>query len=224
MIKINVTTTATVRPEIIDRTYSSFTSKIKDVDFKASTLYINIDPAPNNEDDIRKVKKIAKKYFGKVVANVSEEPNFSAAINWLWLSAKSKIILHLEDDWVLERDLLLQPLIKKFKKTPHLYQIILRAYKYKYRKCCLSPSLMHSRFYKAVAGNLNPLINPEIQLRGKKFGLVMPPAKNSKNNIFVYPEKASDIIVKDIGRKWIKKTNLRKPDRKGKFTSWVEKG
>ena len=221
---MDFTTTAVARPEIVDRTYSSFSNNMKGLSLKEHcTLYINIDPLPLGSDPLE-VVNVAKKYFKEVVYNTPEKPNFTAAYNWIWSSAKSKIIFNLEDDWILTEEINVPELLKNFEKNKTLYLVALRSYSSSYKKCPLSPSFMHRRYYGRIAGKLNENINPEIQLRGRKFGLEMPSPEDNisqKGKLVVYPKKK--IIVKDIGRKWIKKTNLAKPAKKSGFTSWVKR-
>ena len=48
-MNINFTTTATVRPDILEKTYKSFTNKLVGIDFSKTTIYINIDLLPNTK-------------------------------------------------------------------------------------------------------------------------------------------------------------------------------
>lgn len=215
-------TTAMSRPEIVDKTYFSFSKNLKGINLKECRLFINIDPLPSKVDRIE-VTKIAQKYFKEVHPNYPKVPNFTTALNWVWSQADNKYIFHLEDDWELTEEISIDNLMKPFKKHPKLMQVALRAYKYKYVSCVLSPGIFHKRFYKAVAGKLNEKINPEIQLRGKNFGIEMPGKEFNiswQGKIVVYPKK---IIILDIGRKWLKKSKFKKPDKKGHFTTWETK-
>ena len=49
-MELEFTTTACNRPEILEKTYKSFTTNLKDINFNKSTLYINIDPSPDNNN------------------------------------------------------------------------------------------------------------------------------------------------------------------------------
>lgn len=215
---LDFTTTAMARPEIVEKTYQSFTSKLAGVDYRRSTLFINIDPLPS-EGNRDAVVKVARKYFGKVVANQPRKPNFTAAINWLWSNATADYIFHLEDDWILTETVQIGKLMKYFGREPELMTVALRAYKYHYDKIVLSPSLMKRDFYSRVGGKLDESINPEIQLRGRNFGLVMPETGQRTKKVIAYPKR---VICRDIGRKWIKGTGYTKPP-KAHFTSWDRK-
>ena len=90
-------------------------------------------------------------------------------------------------------------------------EIILRAYKYKYTKLALSPSVWKYDLYKIFAGKLDVNINPEVQLRNKKFSKAF-----TKKSIVTV---GNNIIVKDIGRKWLRAKGLKKAV-KSSFTQY----
>ena len=223
MIKMDFTTTAMARPEIVERTYASFSKNLKGIDLKECRLFINIDPLPSGKDR-KEVTKVAKKYFREVIPNYPDKPNYTAAYNWLWSSAESNIIFNLEDDWELIEEVPIPELVDHFNNYPEMMEVALRAYTYEYPKCPTSPCLMGKKYYKAVGGKLNITLNPEIQLRGRKFGIEMPNPKDKipfKGKLIVYPE--NKVILKDIGRSWLKRSNYRRPKKKARFTSWETK-
>lgn len=229
MVKLDFTTTAVARPGILNQTLSSFSTNLKGINMKDCKLVINIDPLPS--DTKRKnVIKVAEKYFGDVLYNLPEQANFTAAYNWVWKNAETEYIFNLEDDWKLKSPVDVPLIIDYFKKNKTLLQVLLRAYRYHYRTCALSPSIIHRRMYSAVGGNLNTDINPEAQLRGEKFGIKMPTrgGKNrvsSKGLIRVYPKKVKAVILQDLGRSWINKTKFKKSGdgKKARFTTWETK-
>ena len=199
--KLSFTTTALSRPEILDKTYKSFLNNIKGENISKCTLYINIDPVPNNKLQ-QDTLIVAKKYFKNIIYRMPEQPNFSDAINWCWSNAKTPYIFHLEDDWLLLKEIDINNIFSLFNKTKAL-EVILRAYNTKYNKLALSPSIWKSSLYKIFAGKLDININPEVQLRDKKFAHAF-----TKNNIIV---EGRNVIVKDIGRNWLKNKGLKKP-------------
>ena len=105
----------------------------------------------------------------------------------------------------------------------------MRAYRYPYRTCALSPGIWKKSFYKAIAGNLNTNANPEAQLRGERFGLSMPSreksGKSARGKIIVYPQHLKGVVLKDLGRAWINKTKYRKTGKgkKARFITWETK-
>lgn len=213
--RVSFTITATNRPDILNRTLHSFSVNLEDFDMKKSSYIINIDPLPN-KDLIEENIKIADKYFGSGVYRVPDKPNFTAAVNWLWTTAETDFVFHLEDDWVLKQPTRLVKLIKSIEEKREIKQCIFRAYKYDYNKMALSPSVIKKELYKNIAGKLDESLNPEIQLRDPKI-LGM---KLSGKNIRVHGKKP---IVRDIGRAWIEGQQFKKPPKKAHFTSWEEK-
>lgn len=223
-MNMDFTTTAMARPDIVDLTYYSFSKNLKGINLKECRLFINIDPLPR-EINREEVTEVARKYFKEVYPNYPKNPNYTTAYNWIWSNATSEFIFNLEDDWELLREVSIPELLKYFDKYPSLMEVALRAYSYKYRACPTSPSIMHKRYYKAVAGKLDEKINPEVQLRGKKFGIDMPAPRfkiSWQGKVIAYPEQENEesIILKDIGRDWLDNTKFKRPKDKIGFTTW----
>ncbi len=225
-IVMDFTTTAMARPMIVNKTYESFSRNLKGINLKNCRLFINVDPLP---PDVKRknVVKVARKYFGEVHANFPEKANYTAAYNWIWSKAETKYIFNLEDDWGLTKEISIESMLQYFEKYPKLMEVALRAYKYRYLSCPTSPSIMHERYYKAVGGKLNEKFNPESQLRGKNFGIEMPAKSlkiSYKGKIIVYPERVKQVVLKDLGRLWLQRSNYAKPKMSKKlFTTWVTK-
>jgi hypothetical protein len=226
MVKMDFTTTAVARPGVLDQTLSSFSKNLKGLNMKECRMVINIDPLPSNKNRDR-VIKVAEKHFGDVLYRLPDKANFTAAYNWIWKNAETKYIFNLEDDWQLSKEIDVPFLMDYFHKNKKLLQVILRAYRYHYRTCALSPSIIHKRMYSAVGGNLDNNINPEAQLRGERFGIRMPHRGKigSHGLIRVYPKKLKTIIVHDLGRRWIRKTKFKKSGggKKARFITWEKK-
>lgn len=223
---MDFTTTAMARPHIIDRTFNSFSKNLAGINLKECRLLINIDPLPP-EIKRKQVVSVAKKYFKEVHHNYPKKANFTAACNWIWANATTKYIFHLEDDWELVKRVSVPRLLDYFEKNEELLQVVLRAYKYRYKTCALSPSIIHRKMYSAVGGKLDTKINPEAQLRGKRFGIEMPTRRGTlnKRKLIVYPEAIKSVVLSDIGRRWINKTKYRKggAGKKARFLTWETK-
>lgn len=205
--KLSFTTTALVRPEILEQTYLSFSNNIEGVDIAECVLYINIDPVPYS-NKINKLRKcmlsIAKKYFNNVVYRLPEQPNFTDALNWCWTQADTPYIFHLEDDWVLLKKININEIFDLFDKKSAL-ALTLKSYSHKQYGLALSPSVWKRSLYKVFAGKLDINRNPESQLKDKCFSYMF----NQENIITL----GNNNIVKDIGRAWLEKKGLEKPDK-----------
>ena len=213
MLEAEFSTTAMNRPELVNTTYESFCSKLTDVDFDNAILYLNVDPVPTDTDPMD-VVDVAKKHFGNVVYRIPEEANFPAAVQWCWSKVKGKHVFHLEDDWILTREILFKDMIKCMNqgyKGEKLVQVFLRrTHSVHHNKICLSPSLLDGDFVRARSKMFNILMNPEAQLRGVGVSTNFTP----------------DITVQDIGREWLRASRYRRPKGKGAkraFVKWLDR-
>lgn len=228
-VVMDFTTTAVARPNILNKTLKSFSRNLRGIDLKECRMIINVDPLP--PDGNRKdVVKVAKKYFKEVRHNYPETGNFTAAINWVWSNAETEYIFHLEDDWELIHPVSVPKMLRFFEKNDQLLQVIIRAYRYAYKTCALSPSIIHRKMYSAMGGKLTTEVNPEAQLRGERNGIIMPTRSKKKGVshkrlIVVYPEAIRKVVLRDLGRAWINKTPYRKTGdgKKARFTTWEKK-
>jgi len=229
-------TTACCRPKIVNATYRSFTRLLKGVQWHESTLYLNIDPMPEKRDPME-VVEVAQRYFGNVVYNISEESQFTKAIKWCFQQPKDDMFFYLQDDWQLVKRVRIQELkavlgnrvnLSKYnKEKARVVNVILRAYSsISDHRICLSPCLMDTEWAKEYSLKLDEGLNPERQFR--------PKGKNNKgggqasSKYFVgqqYPaNNMYGVQVKDLGRPWLKKHNLRRNALNWKFNSWIKRG
>lgn len=218
--KISVVTTATQRPELLARTYASFQQHLTDVDLRDLTLYINIDPVPEGRD-AKETFETACKFFGHVVANRPKVPNFTAAINWLWSQADTPFILHLEDDWELQRDACVSDMLAMFAADSSIYQVRFkgRSHSNTPKQLALVPGIISREFFAKTAGKLDETRNPEVQIhehfRWADWGIneVYPCAA-----VYSPDGKA---MVRDIGRAWASDNGVSRGNCKSEFTTWV---
>ena len=222
---MDFTTTAVARPKILDRTLASFNKNLRGVNLKECRIVINIDPFPRKANR-KAVIQVAEKYFKEVKYNLPKVASFPAAYKWVFSNAETEYIFNLEDDWELRSKIEISKIMEYFKKNPKMIQVLLRAYRYHYRTCALSPGVWHMKFYEAAGKNLKTDLNPEAQLRGERWGIIMPTramkAVKAKNFVGVYPQSLKHVVVRDLGRAWINKRPFRKngAGKKARFTSW----
>ena len=222
---ITFTTTATIRPELIEATYKSFSENLFNINLMECELVINIDPMPLDKVlDRNKVLEVAQKYFGKVTYNFPETPNFPAALKWTWQNTKTDYVFNLEDDWQLLQKVNIQQLINILNKNPNAIGVSLNAYLFSVNpfRIRLSPGLFRGSWIRESASHLNSLSCPEQQLRNKLPKHLIRPMLN-------FPEyknpKQGTIIVKDTGRMWREKKGLIKNNQNSQvgFFTWKNK-
>jgi hypothetical protein len=222
---ITFTTTATVRPELINSTYTNFSKNLTGINLNSCKLIINIDPVP--EDNIKeklKIIEIGKKYFGEVKYNFPSAGNFPNALKWVWENVDTEYVFNLEDDWELLTTVDLLHLIRILEKNPKAIGISLNAYLFAMNpfRIRLSPGLFRGSWVKKASSFLKPTGCPEKQLRSKLPSELKGPMLN-------FPEynapKQGKIIVRDTGRAWREKKKLIKNSENSNvgFTTWKKK-
>jgi len=121
---ISITTTATIRPEILDQTYSSFKKNL----FKdwPCRVLLHIDPIGDIvHHTAGDVEAVARRYFSDVTVHVSETPNFSNALRWLWAHVETELFFNLEDDWFLRHELDFSRMVSALQKHKKLALLFL---------------------------------------------------------------------------------------------------
>lgn len=101
--RLDVLLVSGARPELLEKTLASFSERMFR-HFKIGSLYVNIDPFEGGPAEVSACEAICKRYFETVVARKPETSHFTAAIRWLWHQPETHWCFHLEDDWVLSRD------------------------------------------------------------------------------------------------------------------------
>ena len=224
--KIQFTTTATLRPTVLEDTLSSFSANITDMSMKDCECLINIDCVPLGLTEPSALIEICNKYFGTVTPNISHSPNFCASVKWLWTHATTDYLFHLEDDWALLKPIKMGDILPLF-DNPDLYEVRLRkrTKEYGMHWYGLSPCIVARQCY-SLASKLNINENPEIQLKE----ICGPP----EGRVGVYPhfelglyEKPPPeiVLVRDIGRDWRKVHGMSKPrkEEERQFVSWTKR-
>lgn len=230
-MKINIITTATIRPKILEKTYKSFTNNIKEL--KDSKLIINIDLIGEtiNKKIINETIRIVNKYFPKNKINISEKPSFSNAVKWCWnnIDDDCEYVFILEDDWTINKKINLNHMIEIHKKNPYLASLKLSKINLKKSKKSIlngfihedklsfNPNLIKSEFIKQCAPLISETGNPEKQMRNNN-----PLMKDiiNKWKYGIYIGSGYDKIVNDIGRSWMNNSKFKKQTG---FLKWEEK-
>lgn len=216
---LEFSTTACDRPIILDRTYSSFHKNMKGIQWQNCSLYINIDKSPG-QNQTQQTIQVAKKYFGNVVHNSPDSPNFSKAVEWCFSRPSGQYFFHLQDDWELTKQINIQQLMNMFILNKKAQAVNLRAYPFLVGKFCLLPMMIKTSFARKMIKDFNYNINPQRQIRDKLKAYPYPLPE-----FIHYPQKEyQNFYVKDIGRQWLTGNKLKRNHHGKDFIKWQEGG
>jgi hypothetical protein len=212
---LSFTTTAMPRPEVVATTYGSFARNLLGFDLKKARLYLNIDRFPGDSDETKRsqVADIARRYFGEVIVNCPTESSFPAAVQWCFSQVDQPFNFHLEDDWELIAPIRLSQLARLF-LAPHVQQVALRSRPNVRQDFWLCPAISRGAFCREVARKMDLSENPEVDIRNIKNAEKRWP----KSSFIYFPFDYQDIVVRDLGRAWIKASGFERGATH--FTSW----
>ncbi|WP_428645386.1 hypothetical protein [Roseibium sp.] len=102
--RIDVTLVSGARPGLLKQTLEDFSAKLFK-NFSLQTLYVNIDPFEGGREEVEACEAICREYFPAIVARKPETSHFTRAVKWLWSQPAADWFFHLEDDWILNREI-----------------------------------------------------------------------------------------------------------------------
>lgn len=220
MLKMEFVTTACIRPDIIDETFTTFRQHLHGVDWEGSTLYLNVDPLPEGEDPEQAVR-VAARHFGRVIWRNPEEPNFTAALQWGFQKPQNPFFFYLQDDWQMVRNVNIDDLIQKLGQLGEkkVVNVVLRAYRtINDQRICLSPCLIDTVWAREYSAKLDIKLNPERQFRPKSK--VNQGGGQASNPNCVGIQFGQQRIVRDLGRDWLRKNKYKRNALKWQFNTW----
>jgi len=211
-MKIDITTSATLRPALLDQTLTSFRSNML-TDEHDYRYIINVDPIGEkaSQDD---VLDVARSHFKEVIHRKPETPCFAGAVIWCWQQTSSDLVFHLEDDWILVKPINLSMMLNTIGDFSKYHSFRLSKTRVgfppgqrvaPYKHLSLNPVFIRQSFIREAVKYMMPNKNPEKQLR-----IVDPECGRfiKKTNHCIYVEQGNKAIVKDIGRNWMERTKL----------------
>jgi hypothetical protein len=229
--KIDITTTATLRPELLEKTYKSFFTNLF-MDKHDYRIIINVDPIGSELYAAKEMVLIAKKFCNNVIYNCPKEANFAKAWKWCWEQVESDFVFHLEEDWELLRKVDINHMIGILNNNLNLAALRMlkinvpkdlwffrSAYtvedgflKAEDRSVSFggNPQLIKSEFVKQACKYMTIDKNPEKQFR--------PDSKNlwekvvSKWDYGVYANPGDKKLIIDIGRQWMENHRFQKKE------------
>lgn len=246
---IDVTMTATLRPEIVRKTLSTY--KRMFTEDNSYVLYINIDPIGEHVQQ-EEIYMIAKQFFHKVIPNFPKEAGFCKAFKWCIENTTSDYIFHLEDDWELLRPININSLINLMNMNREIGSLRLnRGFVLPFSETTLELKTAHGPRFRKINSSYTSMVegfieHPDVSFnpglfRGdyiRKVSKQLVPPKNPEDQFLelyykkrwdlipsliqtIYIGEGLEIATRDIGRKWMDKSRYTKPD--AGFTFWEGK-
>ena len=250
-VKIDLTMTCTHRPEILERTLTSFRDNLFGGDYmkEGIQLYANVDQVGSDEDMYWEVLEVLQGFFSKLVVNRSRRAHFPTAFNWCWLmvsKSDSQFVFNLEEDWELLRKYDFQEMVQIMIDNPDIAHLRFSIFKSAEMTC------KNWKYFFKWNGYMFEC--PEIQigavgwcghpsLNNAKFVRSVFPHFDVEKNIEkqikghhpeighilmnwkfgCYTEQSSLPNIRDIGRQWMVDHGYQKKGKnKEWFTEWEE--
>ena len=221
-LSIAVTATETDAPGRADLNRQSWETmkNIFGLDTKQCTLYLNVDHVEGGVGPEPTVM-MASQFFGKVVVNYCEKPDFASALKWCLSQPTTEYLFHFESDWRVDEFVSVYVLADMLEADPSLSWVGLRAYGFRLDddRICLSPGLWRTSHAKTMASRLVAGVNPETQLRNQSFD--NPDGGKAEGfHGRQFPADRNARIIRDLGRAWMEKTKYRRPALNINFSTW----
>lgn len=204
-MELDVTIVATRRPDLLRQTLQSFERNLlRNVGVGAA--FLNIDPIWGSEADDHEVEQLVRGLRPRrLEIRRPDSAGFGAAVKWLWSKPQSHWFLHLEDDWLLQREVSAR-LLRRRLAADRFAQISLlrRADGWKksvhYSKFTTGPSVMLSAFAHRASELMREELDPEKQLySGTNLRLE---AEVSRFRRRYLGSRFTPSYIVDIGRPW----------------------
>jgi hypothetical protein len=199
---IDVTMTATRRPELLLRTLGSFREMLFER-LPVRKFFLNIDPVWGNERQGKEVEEISRSFFGNVEARCPSTGSYGGAVKWLWSKPETEWFLHLEDDWTMTHPISLNKLSSQMSSGAS--QIVLANWRRLQRrrkppKLGLCPLFSKREFGRLASIHMNPDLDPDKQFRNGS-NPVLEQAVSSHYAVYFGGRLTRETII-DIGRDW----------------------
>jgi hypothetical protein len=199
---MDVTMTATRRPDLVSITLASFQKMLFDR-LPVRTFYLNIDPIWGTVQQGQEVETLAQKYFQSVVVRRPERSSYGGAVKWLWQQPQTDWFLHLEDDWIMTNPISLRTLSKQMASGPSQIKLANWSRLTRLRKPValgLCPLFSSSQFSKLAAAKMNPDLDPDKQFRNHTNKSLEEAA--SGHYAVYFGGMFTPCSILDIGRDW----------------------
>ena len=216
-MKIDICIQATLRPGILERTLESFNKNLfgrwnQDHDYRC---ICNIDCIGDENRSPDDVVTVLQKFFGnKTICIINGVPCFSHAVIETWKRVESEFFFNLEDDWILNKKIDIEKMIKIMQSNPIMASLRLPKGPWKKHAFSQNPSLIRTSWMKIIIDKIRFHESVEVQLYNIKY--------IKDDWLFgLYPAFAGSPIITDIGREWRDTHNFKKG--RVNFATWTKR-
>jgi len=244
---LDITMMATLRPEIVDQTLTSFVQNLFHTT-EDKRLIINIDPVGDAISQ-KDVLAVAHKHFeDRVKVRCPKKACFPTALKWCWSQVEAPYFFNLEDDWQLLPQLDLAEMyailddcpwlaILRLPKGPafHAYCKQSASHKQPYYVwngryfACPATQIQRSSYYGSpslIRSAWLPEVLPLLHTRFSTEKQLLQQHKKRHPAMWlweygVYTKPSTPRTIVDIGTPWRHKRGIRK-NSYDRFTTWLE--
>jgi hypothetical protein len=207
--ELTVCITAVTRPEVLKLTLRSFARHCFSR-YDHVRIIANVDPLGSggaSRDDVIALLN-AFDSRGQALVNAPEAGGFAKAVKWVWSLVDAPYVLHLEDDWFLNRSLDIDRIERLILGGgADIVRLYLRRYvpHPSTSEFSLNPFFMTGAAAHDLVGRMNDVGDPEKQIRG-----LFSAGVEDLPRIAFHGSSGDPADVTDIGTLWRKSHHLKK--------------
>lgn len=233
-VLIDICLVAGRRPDLVARTLRSFDDGLFR-HFRIGKFIANVDPIFGDADAHNETLDVIRSYFPDADIAEPQVPGFCRAVQRNWLHSEAPILLHLEDDWLLHREIKPEWLATMFRPRRVAQVVFDNAYllwgeksrgEYRYRRIprslfgypirrlkrripafTTSPSFLEGDFARTAATLMKAEYDPEKQFFSGVNPELQSFAFRYRCRVF---SPADGYPVSDIGREWRESRRIEK--------------
>lgn len=241
-IKVDITVVSGRRPELLERTLSSFADLVFP-NFEPGRAIVNIDPFCGTNEDTERCVEIAHRYLPDPTVLVQETASFGASVKRLWMATSAPFVLHLEDDWIALENIEPRSVFPLFEGQTRMVSLMCTSKNWNGRDryhCrrkritffylsrhpdpkrpvfTTSPSFIEGEFARRCGMLMNPDLDPEKQFHNKRNHALQSYASGYANRFLIGRKRP--MVIADIGRDWRDAQRIEKRIIDGR-SIWVE--
>lgn len=250
MCDIDITITATLRPELNRQTAESLRRYLIDNhadDFRFRVI-LNIDPAGAEGETQQRVEDAYRSVFDEVIAFKPETASFPMAVKRVWEAVSADIVFHAEDSKLLLRPVPLPRIAQAFQERERLACFALRPLKkthhapapidyderhqmdvtsFFHKAVTLQPSFFSRDYVHNMAELLRPGVSPEKVIKGvdevigpELSSRIRETAGRYEFGSIPQNEVERTPYYENVGRTWRLQHRLTKPPGSGMGSTW----